>query len=210
MKNGKTILALTDSVGHVNEQLNPHFVYPFLVQKKIEDTYPGTKIHLVNKGIGGATTTRIKNMLDDKWYIRLEYFDLAIIGLGLNDCASQSVPVATYTSNLESIITSLRNLSPDCELILMSPTATNMADRVAYVDAYRTAMAGVVANHPNDGIYYADGSLAYTVEELSTFCTEVGGAPGSYIHPKDNGQQRILDNVLWPVILQTDLIDSLA
>jgi len=160
-------------------------------------------IKLINKGIGGTDTNKM--LINQYWLYRNLVPDLVTIGVGLNDCANNSIPTATYKANLGIIIDGLRERNPDVVIILCSPNRTSEATRVNNVAAYRTAMSEIAETK---NVSYCDFGTAWTQSsgDMAINITDPSG-----IHPNGVGHGAMY-NVLLPVVLNSaaDWLNSLG
>ncbi|MEH7116064.1 SGNH/GDSL hydrolase family protein [Neobacillus vireti] len=138
-----------------------------------------------NKGVGGSTTSEWLNYFNEQ-ILRLP-FDLLTIGLGMNDCASQIVPVATYGDNLRTMVDLAKKYRPNATIILCAPNNTSDATRTPYIANYRTQMQTVATEK---GVLYCDFSQAFS--DTATYTADG-------IHPTDAGHTLIF-NTLYPIV----------
>ena len=68
--------------------------------------------------------------------------DVLVIAYGMNDQAA-SMPVATFMSNISSMVAKMKNINPDVEIILVSgfkPNVNWMYSNSQFIDQYKIAM----------------------------------------------------------------------
>jgi lysophospholipase L1-like esterase len=185
MFKGGLYLALGDSVTWQNYESGAtgDDLYATKLSNWIKANYGN--IRHINKGIGGTTT--IKLLTDGSWWSRLVP-DLVTIGIGMNDCVNDGVTTAVFTTNLNTIIDSLRRRNKNVVIILCAPNSTTEATRTSYVASYRTAMSNVATAK---NCAYCDFSQAFTTGQIATYTTD-------NIHPNKAGHGKLFD-VLLPV-----------
>jgi lysophospholipase L1-like esterase len=161
--------------------------YPNLVHNYIKNTYG--KAHYYNKGIGGITSAGLVTNLNSLNYIDGE---IVTIGVGMNDCASQGVSVANYTTNLGLAIDFIRSRNASAKIILCTPSGTSDANRTPYIASYRAAMEAVatakscylckfheavtdanIATYSSDGIHPNAAGHVLLFEKLQTIIDEI-------------------------------------
>lgn len=190
MRKGGLYVSQSDSTGWTIAATE---VYPTKVLHSVShDKLP---IQHTNKGVGGSTTTEWMSYFNEQ-ILRLP-FDLLTIGLGMNDCASQSVPVATYGTNLGSMVDLAKQYRPNADIILCAPNNTSDATRTPYIASYRSQMQTIATQK---GVLFCDFSQAFT--DTATY-TQDG------IHPTDAGHTLIF-NLLYPIIQQTNFYNNLG
>lgn len=89
--------------------------------EELENIY-GVSVNLNNQSVGGWHSLNGKEKIDEQ--IQSCAPDLAIIAFGMND-GFYHVLNTTYESNVRYIINSLRQASPDCEIILIATILPN-------------------------------------------------------------------------------------
>lgn len=190
MRKGGIYLALGDSITWTmpsDSTPSGDNLYASLVWKYINENYQ--PIRLINKGIGGQTSTEMLQNL--RWNSLIEA-DLITIGIGMNDSSSTVVPVNTYKSNLDSILDSLVLRSPEATIILCTPSRTTEASRVDNIESYRTAMGEVVTTRNSSKIKLCQFENAWIQDDTGTYTTDT-------IHPTTAGHA-LLAGVLETVI----------
>jgi len=158
--------------------------YPNLIHNYIQNTYG--KMRYYNKGIGGITSAGLKNNLNSLNYID---GDIVTIGVGMNDCANQGVSVNDYTTNLGLAIDFIRSRNANSKIILCTPSGTSDANRMPYIESYRTAMQGVATAKI---CYICNFHEAVTDENIATYSSDG-------IHPSVAGHVLLMDK-LQPII----------
>lgn len=81
----------------------------------------GSKINFTNLSVGGMDSAWGMTQADTA---ASKSPDLVIIGFGMND-GSASLPVATYKSNIQSIMNTIKDSNPDVEFVLISTMLSN-------------------------------------------------------------------------------------
>ena len=85
----------------------------------------GVEAELVNLSVGGFTSRQGAESFDGKLLsVGKGTADLAIFAFGMND-GSAHVAAKTYYGNMMSIITTIRESSPDCDIVLISTIHAN-------------------------------------------------------------------------------------
>lgn len=175
----------SSSFGWQNYQAKATKLWVNLTKDYINTTYRKAKLY--NKGIGGNTSTEAVSNLP--WSNNI-MSDLAFIALGSNDSANQDVPVATYTTNLETLIDATRLKNSNTLIILCTPQMQNTAERNPYIADYRTACVEVASDKDCIIAHLED---AWTFAEVSTYTTD-------NLHANDLGHQKVFDVVIKPII----------
>ena len=167
LKNGEEISLVTigDSIteGCSSTGDNLHVApntpcYAKQIQTELERVY-GAKVKLTNIGKGGS---------ESKWPLSGEGSaalgkakeaapDLCIIAYGMNDSSSQVSPVA-YDDNIRSIIREIKNVSENCEFILVNSFPCNpLYERDATLfDGYLKKLNKIAAEDEGGHIVVAD------------------------------------------------------
>lgn len=167
LKNGEEISLVTigDSIteGCSSTGDNLHVApntpcYAKQIKTELERVY-GTKVKLTNIGKGGS---------ESKWPLSGEGSaalgkakeaapDLCIIAYGMNDSSSQVSPVA-YDDNIRSIIREIKNVSENCEFILVNSFPCNpLYERDATLfDGYLKKLNKIAAEDEGGHIVVAD------------------------------------------------------
>lgn len=167
LKNGEEISLVTigDSIteGCSSTGDNLHVApntpcYAKQVKTELERVY-GAKVKLTNIGKGGS---------ESKWPLSGEGSaalgkakeaapDLCIIAYGMNDSSSQVSPVA-YDDNIRSIIREIKNVSENCEFILVNSFPCNpLYERDATLfDGYLKKLSKIAAEDEGGHIVVAD------------------------------------------------------
>jgi lysophospholipase L1-like esterase len=103
-------------------------------------------LSLVNRGIGGDTTTRLLGRLDEVFKMRPRAIFLMI---GVNDI-SLSVPRSTTVENLRAILDRLERADTQPFLAFVLPVTASYAKKGinAGITDLNAAIAGVLADHP--------------------------------------------------------------
>lgn len=195
MRKGGVYLAFGDSISWTipdDITASGYDLYAYKVWQQICKDY-GMIRHL-NRGYGGATSQNLKDYLD-VLALGINY-DLVTIQIGMNDCYNNSVPVATYISNVENVIDRLRTYRPNCEIILCKIPPTNDPARINNRGSYNSAIDTIVTDK---NVKVADFSNAFDPND-TTIC---GG-----VHPKIPGHQ-LLFNILYPVVQTTNFVKNI-
>ncbi|MBT2603724.1 SGNH/GDSL hydrolase family protein [Bacillus sp. ISL-53] len=171
----------------------PYGTYAAKIAKSITDNYG--KCRFVNKAISGWKSA---DFLTVPYYWSKVNADLITIHIGTNDC-SNSVPVATFQSNLEKIVDLIRATNPNAEIILCSIARRSDAFANA-LDPYRAKVIEV-ANSKNT--FLCKFEDAWLQADTATYMQ----ADGLHLNP--TGHQKLHD-ILWTVIQQTKFVESLS
>lgn len=92
--------------------LDPSEAFPALIQEKIDSL--DLPYQVINAGLSGETTAAGKNRIG--WILNQEV-DVFVLELGAND-GLRGIPVDETKKNLQAIIDTVRQNSPDTEIIL--------------------------------------------------------------------------------------------
>ncbi|YCI79332.1 SGNH/GDSL hydrolase family protein [Bacillus sp. R1-10] len=171
----------------------PYATYAAKIAKSITDNYG--KCRFINKAISGWKSA---DFLTVPYYWTKVNADLLVINIGTNDCAN-SVPVATFKSNLEKTVDLARATNPDIEIILCSIARRSDAFANA-LDPYRAKVIDVATSK---GTLLCKLEDAWLQADTATYMQADG------LHLNNAGHQKIHD-ILWPVIQQTKLVKSLS
>jgi lysophospholipase L1-like esterase len=124
---------------------------------------------LVNRGIGGDTTTRLLGRLDEVLKLKPRAVFLMI---GVNDI-SLSIPKSTTVENLRAILDRLERADTQTFLAYVLPVTASYAKRRMNdsITDLNAAISGVLADHPGTGTIdirqLMRGNDGYLREELS-------------------------------------------
>ncbi len=176
-----TILFFGDSItaGYGLEDTDQAF--PGLIQHKIDSL--GMDYEVVNSGVSGETTAGGKSRID--WVMNQEV-DVFILELGAND-GLRGVPVSETRANLQDIIDTVKNKSPQTKIILAGmqlppnlgkdyttdfknvfPELAEKND-IALIPFILKDVGGIAALNQNDGIHPTEEGheiIATTVWDL--------------------------------------------
>jgi acyl-CoA thioesterase-1 len=178
---GKTIVVLGDSLA-AGFGVETAEAFPALLQEKIEGQ--GWNHRLVNAGVSGDTTADGLARID--WLLKRK-IDVLLLELGGND-GLRGIPAATTKTNLQNIISRVRQKYPSARIILAGmQMPPNMGED--YTTAFRRIFSDVARDDHVD---------------LIPFLLEgVGGKPGlnqpDGIHPNPAGHRLVAENV-WKVL----------
>lgn len=194
MHKGGVWLGLGDSIT-AGSQLSAsqlYGTYPAIVSKSISTTY-GT-LRLINKAISGWKSA---DFLTTPSYWNRVKADLITLHIGTNDCGN-SIATATFQANLEQTVDMMRRLNPNAEIILCS--ISRRGDAFANsLDPYRAVVTTVATGK---------GTLLCRFEDAWLQTDTATYTAADLLHPNAAGQQKLAD-VLWPVIQQTNFVQSL-
>lgn len=178
----KTILCFGDSItaGYGLDDSNEAF--PALLQNKIDSI--GLDYTVINSGLSGETTAGGRSRLN--WVMKQEV-DIFLLELGGND-GLRGIPLSETRTNLQGIIESIQEKSPDTRIILAGmELPPNMGQD--YTTEFREV--------------FAETAAQYDVEFIPFILKDVGGIAElnqtDGIHPTAEGHQ-IVANTVWEVL----------
>jgi acyl-CoA thioesterase I len=162
--------------------LGEAYAYPALLQRRIDDA--GLPFRTVNAGISGETSAGGASRID--WLLQ-NPVDVLVLELGAND-ALRGLPVAAMRDNLDGILRRTRELHPDAAIVLLGMEAPpNLGPR--YTTDFRETFRELAA--------------AWDAALLPFLLEGVAAEPSlnlsDGIHPNEQGQRRLADNV-WEVL----------
>jgi lysophospholipase L1-like esterase len=140
----------------------------------------GSKADIINRGLSGYNTNRGLEALNDLITLK-DYFvsekensanNLVIVMFGDNDCSieSQHVDVEKYIKNLHTIITNIRDLGSNYDIILMTPVPIN--DILWKEDCEKSGRP--VDRYNKDLIMYREAMIR-TAETLNVHLIDIWG-----------------------------------
>jgi acyl-CoA thioesterase-1 len=178
----KTLLCFGDSItaGFGLEDTND--AYPNLLQQKIDSL--GLNYTVINSGVSGETTAGGESRIS--WVLNQD-IDIFLLELGAND-GLRGVALSETKSNLQSIINTVKEKSPDTKIILAGmQLPPNMGKD--YTSKFRQL--------------YSDLAEKNNVEFLPFILKDVGGIEDlnqdDGIHPNKKGHKIVANNV-WEVL----------
>ena len=156
--------------------------YPNLLQQKIDSL--DLDYTVINSGVSGETTAGGESRIS--WVLNQD-IDIFLLELGAND-GLRGVALSETKSNLQSIINTVKEKSPDTKIILAGmQLPPNMGKD--YTSEFRQL--------------YSDLAKKNDVEFLPFILKDVGGVEDlnqdDGIHPNKKGHQIVADNV-WEVL----------
>lgn len=85
------------------------------------------QIDIYNFGIGGSqsNTWAVNNTFFPLILSKSIAADMYVLNLGINDLVNAGISVATYKSNIQTIITALKTATPGCQVIICVPQPCN-------------------------------------------------------------------------------------
>jgi acyl-CoA thioesterase-1 len=178
----KTILCFGDSItaGYGLDDENDAF--PAVLQRKIDSI--GLDYNVVNSGLSGETTAGGKSRID--WVLN-QQVDIFLLELGAND-GLRGVDLSETESNLQSIITTVQDKSPDTKIILAGmQLPPNMGQD--YTAQFQQLFENLAEKHSLDFIPFILKDVG-GIEELNQ---------SDGIHPTKEGHQIVAKNV-WEVL----------
>jgi acyl-CoA thioesterase-1 len=178
----QTVLVLGDSLT-AGYGLSRAQAFPALLSEKAADA--GFKIHMINAGVSGGTTSgglrRLPHLLHQ------HRVDVLVIELGIND-AFRGVPVPEIEANLQKIIDRTRASYPAAKMVITGMQLPRYSEEnyvtrfgAMYVELARRNHAALVP-------FLLAGVLGNPALNLSDL-----------IHPNASGQKILAANI-WPVL----------
>jgi len=176
-----TVLVLGDSLT-AGYGLSRAQAFPALLADRAERA--GLKIHVINAGVNGGTTSgglhRLQHLLH-------QHIDVLLLELGVND-AFRDVPVPEIEANLQKIIDRTRERYPNVKIVIAGMQLPRYSE-----DDYVTRFGAMYLelarqNHAALVPFLLAGVLGNPALNLSDL-----------IHPNAAGQKILADNV-WPVL----------
>lgn len=179
----KTILffgnSLTAGLG-----LDPSEAFPALIQAKIDSL--DLPYQVINAGLSGETTAAGKNRIG--WILN-QQVDIFVLELGAND-GLRGIPVEETKRNLQAIIDTVRQKSPDTRIIL-----AGMQIPPNLGAAYTTDFREIFPELARENDLYL---IPFLLEDVAGD-TQLNQADG--VHPTAEGQEIVARNV-WEVLEQ--------
>lgn len=177
----KTILffgnSLTAGLG-----LDPSEAFPALIQAKIDSLE--LPYQVINAGLSGETTAAGKNRIG--WILN-QQVDIFVLELGAND-GLRGIPVEETKRNLQAIIDTVRQKSPDTRIIL-----AGMQIPPNLGAAYTTDFREIFPELARENDLYL---IPFLLEDVAGD-TQLNQADG--VHPTADGQEIVARNV-WEVL----------
>lgn len=177
-----TILLFGDSItaGYGLDDVND--AYPGIVQEKIDSL--GYNYTVINSGVSGETSAGGKSRIS---WIMKQNVDIFLLELGAND-GLRGLPLSQTKSNLQYIIDTVKEKSPDTQIILAGmQLPPNMGQD--YTKEFQHL--------------YVDLAESNSVTFIPFILENVGGIEdlnqSDGIHPTEDGHQ-IVANTVWEVL----------
>lgn len=173
--------------------------WPEMFVKGLSSYYGGT-VNLKNTSVGGWTSSNgvsggtgwvsgqqiTRPGLADQFATgELKGYvpDIAIIGFGMND-ASAELSINTFCNNIKSMINTVRQQNPDCEIILLGTILANpMAKNQSKNQTEYTEYLGKVAKSYENVSVLDVGAMHEDLLELGKYYTEMSS--NNVNHPND-------------------------
>jgi acyl-CoA thioesterase-1 len=177
-----TLLFLGDSLT-AGYGLDPEEAYPALIEDALNAD--GIEVNVINGGLSGETSAGGLRRL--RWVLRRPV-ELLVIALGAND-SLRGLPPEDTQKNLEGMIEAAREIQPEIRILLAGMYAPpNMGA------AYRERF----------DLIYTELAKSHAVELVPFLLEGVAGEPSlnqaDGIHPNVEGQKRVAQNLLGPII----------
>ena len=178
----KTILCFGDSITAGYGLDDNKDAYPAVLQEKIDSL--NLNYTVVNSGLSGETTAGGKGRIE--WILNQD-IDIFLLELGAND-GLRGVQLAETRANLQSIINTVKEKSPETTIILAGmELPPNMGKE--YTDEFRQI--------------FSDLAKENNLEFIPFILKDVGGIAAlnqnDGIHPTAEGH-RIVANTVWEVL----------
>ncbi len=123
-----------------------------MVTEHLRKQYPDAKIHMYNEAVGGT---------DAKWgaeqaesLVCVHKPDLVVLAFGMNDAALQIEPMA-YKSYIQSMMNTIRAVSPQCEFLLVSSMRSNVEAKF-YQGKKLAVYRAILQQLTREGVVLAD------------------------------------------------------
>lgn len=147
----------------------------------------GHSLRMVNASISGSASTLHESRRAMNAY-EWPQADLICYSLGMND-AGQSVPVATFKTNVQNMIAWKKSRYPNAKMLVLGPTpAENDTTENALV-AMRSAASDAVTAANDNSVKYLNLGGAFDRKVSSNYATS--DAAGSRVHPSDAGHASV-------------------
>jgi acyl-CoA thioesterase I len=145
---------------------------------------------MINGGIGGETTTGALARLADTLTLNPDYHFI-ILGYGTNDSANSQIPLATFKSNLQTMVDQVKAAGRE-PVIPHIPVSED--GQHAAIPEYNTAIDEVTTEN---GLVAGADLYGYTSTTPGLYtCPPCGGGRMTdYLHPNDTGLEGL--NVTW-------------
>jgi len=178
----KTILFFGDSLTAGYGLSDTNDAFPALIQAKIDSL--DLDYTVVNSGVSGETTAGGRSRL--AWVLK-QHIDIFVLELGAND-GLRGVPLQETRENLQAIIDTVQQKSPDVTIILAGmELPPNMGPD--YTTAFRTIFSDLASKNKL-------AFIPFILKDVGGIA-ELNQADG--IHPTVKGHQ-IVANTVWNVL----------
>lgn len=180
--------------------INPYLVtWPQLFADGLAEHYD-TKVNLKNTSVGGWTSSNgvgggtgwVAGVQVQKPGLATQFVngelkdykpDLAIIGFGMND-ATLGLPIDTFCNNIMSMIKTIRQQNPDCEIILLGTMLANpMAKNQSKNQTEYTEYLGKLAKNYENVSVLDIGAMHQDLLDAGKHYTEMSS--NNVNHPND-------------------------
>lgn len=190
-------------------------IWPEMFADELSSIY-GSEIHTKNISVGGWTSSNgvgggtgwVNGVQVQKPGLATQFAsgevkdfkpDLAIIGFGMND-ATANMSIDTFCNNIMSMINTIRQQNPDCEIILMgthlaNPLAKNQSKNQKEFNEYLKRIS-----ENNDGVAMIDiGAMHQDMLDMGKHYTEM--TSNNVNHPNDFLARIYAMNLLASVVI---------
>lgn len=165
--------SLTEGLGVAEKD-----AYPSVLDRSLPDNFT-----VINAGLSAETSTGLKNRLD---WVLTQKPNLTILNIGAND-AIRGLPLALTTSNIDEIITQIKNSGSDVILAGMQIYDNLGKD---YVEGFKSIYPSLAQKH--------------NVPLIPFFLEQVAGDSElnqkDMLHPNAQGYQVIVEQNILPVV----------
>lgn len=190
-----TILALGDSITWGTSAGGNENAYPAALASLLRERYPKAEITLINRAIGGSTTSKGR-----MWLMRDVYgieADLITVMMGYNERPAPDADVAAvtdrYLANLVRYVEEVAGVMkkrPAC--VLLAPTPGRQANWMA-LDAYAQGVRDLGMRHRNVTVADANASMKQLGQEA------YAKLMADEAHPNPEGQ-KVMAEILFRTI----------
>lgn len=165
-------------------------IYPWMIR----DWYrsEGYSIRLINKGLGGKTSTDLENYRLFQRGVDLAA-DIVTYSMGINDVAA-TFDAEVYTTNVMNMIAHTYNFNPDRRFILCGPTPVYEDGRATRLQQLRDTAQGIVNTLADPKVTYID--LGAGFDRLDTSKYSSTDVSPNLIHPNITGHADIFNNTI--------------
>lgn len=187
----KTWMFVGDSITHGALHTNGYDSIHQTFEKFLRDELGRTDDVVINTAVSGATSREQEANSNE----RLDKYDadVVIVMLGTNDASNSIVPLEEYRSNLNSIVTKIKNKGAIPVLRTPNPLRSNDS-RATNLPKYAEVIREVAAQQ---NVILADHFAEWTKElETRAYLWNNGWWNNDAIHPNPNGQMNMTQSLI--------------